>query len=169
MISLAHLIPRRSSRATSSPLSTSSGFLFFHKALTVIPITPKIMRNQLTHIFVISSPSGTSYRNLKYNPPKIRIAAKTAIKYLISICTQLTPSAQSCSFMGLLSDPMEALYHRFYDSRICVLSSKLLPWPRKRYCSSVIRTFNNSFYGFHSNCCILPCVSKIPCSMASLQ
>jgi hypothetical protein len=90
---LTDLIHLRSSRVTSSPLSTSNGFLFFHKALTVSPITPKIMRNQLTHIFVISSPSGTSYRNLKYNPPKIRIAAKIAIKYLISNCTQLTPSA----------------------------------------------------------------------------
>ncbi len=143
--------------AASSPLSTSKGFLFFHKALTIIPITPRIMRNQLTHILVMSSPSGTSYRNLKYNPPKIKIADRIVIKYLISNCIFMKHQALFHD-ADLLPDPMEAPHNRSYYSRICVLISKLLSRPRKCYCGSVIGTFNNSFYGLHSNCCIFPCV-----------
>jgi hypothetical protein len=125
---VAHLLHRRPSKAVSSPLSTSKGFLFCHKAHTIIPIIPKIMRNQLTHILVMASPSGTSYRNFKYNPPKIKIADRNAIKYLISNCIFMKhqPLVHDAD---LLSDPMEAPHYRSYDSRICDLISKPLSRP----------------------------------------
>lgn len=129
VVDVAHLLHRRPSRAVSSPLSTFKGFLFCHKALTVIPIIPKIMRNQLTHILVMASASGTSYRNFKYNPPKIKIADRIAIKYLISNCIFMKEHQPLSHDADLLSDPMEAPHNRSYDCRICVLISKPLSRP----------------------------------------